>query len=161
MRLQEFLRPELIKLDVEARDKQETIEELIDLLITEHEIRIRERGAVLKAVLEREESMSTGIEHGVAIPHGATEVVDDLVGALAISQGGVSFESCDGEPATLILLLVIPKTTFQQHVKTLAGVAKLMSDPELRQAILESKTPEKAMETIETYENKEFLYDFK
>ena len=161
MKLGEFLRRELIKIGLEAETKEEVIEELVDLLIEEHEIRIRDRAEVLRVVLEREGSMSTGIEHGVAIPHGATEAVDEIVGAVAICPGGVPFDSIDGEPSSIICLLVIPKLKFTRHVRTLAGIAKLMSDPKLREELKNSKSPDEAMKTIDRYEAKEFLYDFK
>ena len=161
MKLGEFLREELIMIGVEAQNKREVIEELIDLLISEHEIRMRERAAVLRTVMKRENNMSTGIEHGVAIPHGATDIVDEILGALAIAKEGIPFDSCDDEPSSLILLPIIPKGKFQQHVKTLAGVAKLLSDSQLRQDLKESKTSEEAMQTINAYEAREFLHDFK
>ena len=157
MKLGEFLREELIKIGLEAETKQEVIEELIDLMISEHEIRIRDRADVLRVIMEREASMSTGIEHGVAIPHGATEAVDEIVGALAVCKDGIPFDSCDGEPSSIICLLVIPKLKFTRHVRTLAGVAKLMSDPDLRQELKASATPAAAMHIIDTYEAKEFL----
>ncbi|MEW6359899.1 MAG: PTS sugar transporter subunit IIA [Planctomycetota bacterium] len=161
MKLGEFLREELVKIGLEAETKEEAIEEMIDLLVAEHEIRIRDRSEVLRAVREREQSMSTGIEHGVAIPHGATETVDEVVGALAICKEGIPFDSIDGEPSSIICLLVIPKLKFTRHVRTLAGVAKLMSDPQLRKDLKNSRTPAEAMKFIDKHEAKEFLYDFK
>ncbi|NOZ19809.1 MAG: PTS sugar transporter subunit IIA [Planctomycetes bacterium] len=161
MRLGEFLRDDLIKIGMDAQNKHEAIEELIDLLISEHDIRMRDRAEILRVVMEREKSMSTGIEHGVAIPHGTTDAVDEIIGALAIPEAPIPFESCDGEPSSLILLLIIPRAKFKAHVKTLAGVAKLMSDPQFRQDLRNSKTPQDAMNTIHAYESKEFLYDFR
>lgn len=156
MRLMELLSAELIKIDLQARSKQEAIEELVDLLVSEHEIRMRDRGPVLAAILKREAQMSTGMEHGIAIPHGTVDLLDEVVAALGISKEGVDFDSLDGKPARLVLLMAIPRNAFRSHVRTLASVARLFNHEEMRDAIIGAKSAEAVLETIHTEEAREF-----
>ena len=112
MRLTEFLSYTAVKTDLEARDKVAAIEELVDLLVEEHELGTVDRAAVIESVLTREESMSTGLEHGIAIPHGAVDSIDDVVAAMGISREGIDFQCLNGQPAHIIILLLL-----QQHTE--------------------------------------------
>lgn len=147
MLLTELLREDLIKVGLEAKDKWEAIEELIDLLISVHELSLMHRSDAVHAVFERERSLSTGLEHGVAIPHAVTGCVDEIVGALGTLEG-IDFESVDGQPTKLVILLLIPEGAFQRHVKTLAGIAKLGSNPPLREQLFQAQTPAQVMEVL-------------
>jgi mannitol/fructose-specific phosphotransferase system IIA component (Ntr-type) len=146
--LSELIQEDLVKLGLEAADKWEAIELLIDHLIGVHELRLTDRGEVLNAVVARERSLSTGLEHGLAVPHGAVECVKDIIACLGVSRQGIPFESLDGKPAYLVALLVIPKGAFQQHVRTLAGIARLASNPELRAKIIQAASPKEVLEAI-------------
>ena len=148
MRLSELIHGDLIKVGLEAVGKREAIEELADLLISAHEIRLGDREEVLDALLEREGSLSTGLDHGIAVPHGFVDCVDEVIAALGTSQEGIPFDSTDGKPARLVVLLLLPKGRFQRHVHTLAGIAGLGADAELRESIFEASTPEEVMEAI-------------
>lgn len=152
MLLSELIQEDLIHIGLEAADKWEAIEVLIDRLIAAHEIRLTDRGEVLQAVNARERSLSTGLEHGLAVPHGAVECVTDIIACLGVSRTGIAFESMDGKPATLIALLVIPKGSFQQHVRTLAAIARLAANPELRRRIREAESPRQVVAAIHELE---------
>jgi PTS system fructose-specific IIA component len=146
--LSELIQEDLIKVGLEAADKWEAIEILVDTLITAHELRLTDRGEVLQAVMARERSLSTGLERGLAVPHGAVECVSDIIACLGVSKNGIPFNSLDSQPAHLVALLVIPKGSFQRHVRTLAGIARLASNPELRRRIIEAVGPKQVMEAI-------------
>lgn len=148
MLLTELIREDLIKIALEARTKWEAIEELIDLLISAHELSLMHRNEVIEAVSARERSLSTGLEYGLAVPHAAVGCVDDILAALGVAPEGIPFESFDGKPARLVILLLIPQGAFQRHVRTLAGIAKLGSIPDLREAIFNAQTPAEAMEVL-------------
>jgi mannitol/fructose-specific phosphotransferase system IIA component (Ntr-type) len=150
--LSELIQEDLIQLGMEAADKWEAVEVLVDRLIAAHEIRLTDRGEVLAAVTARERSLSTGLEQGLAVPHGAVDCVSDIVACLGVSRSGVSFASLDGKPAHLIVLLVIPKGSFQRHVRTLAAIARLASTPELRRRIIEASSPQEVIEAIHELE---------
>jgi len=150
--LSELIQEDLIQTGLEAVDKWEAIEVLTDLLIAAHEIRLTDRGEVLQALTVRERSLSTGLEHGLAVPHGAVECVSEIIACLGVSRTGVPFESMDGKPAHLIVLLVIPKGSFQQHVRTLAAIARLASNPELRRRIIAAENAREVVAAIHELE---------
>lgn len=151
--LSEFFHDDVVKVNLEAVEKYEAIEELVDVLIAAHEIRLGDRAEVLDALFMRERSLSTGMEHGLAIPHCAVRCVESIVGALGTSPAGIPFDSLDGKPADLIILLVIPKGKFQQHFTTLSGIAKIANDKALRMRILQADSPTAIMGII--YEHDE------
>ncbi len=155
MLLSEMMQEDLIKVDLEATNKNAAIEELVDLMISAHELRLTDPTEVIEAVFTRERSLSTGLEHGLAVPHGTVDCVNDILAALGISHKGVPFESIDGQPARLVVLLVIPKGSFQRHVRTLAGIARLAINQEFRDRIMEARTATDVMAVI--YEMEETL----
>jgi mannitol/fructose-specific phosphotransferase system IIA component (Ntr-type) len=148
MHLSELLQEDLIKTSLDATTKWEAIEELVDLLISAHELRLGDRAAVLDAVVTREKSMSTGLARGLAVPHGAVDCVREVVASLGVSCSGVPFDSADGKPARLVILLVIPADSFQRHVATLAGIARLARNEDLRERICSAKSAAEVMEVI-------------
>ena len=148
MLLSEMIQEDLVKVDLEATNKIAAIDELVDLMISAQEIRLTDRSEVIEAVLTRERSLSTGLEHGFAVPHGTVTCVGDVVAALGISPKGLDFESQDGKPAQLVVLLIIPKGHFQGHVRTLAGIAKLAMNHEFRDRIFAARTVSEVMGTV-------------
>ena len=157
MLLGEILHPEVVKVNLEAEGKYEAIDELVDLLVESHEIPVTLRDHVVEVVVEREKSMSTGMEHGIALPHGATERVDDIIGALGISRRGIPFESLDGQPAHIVILLILPKNKFQAHVRTLGGIAHLMSNASLREALKNAASGDEVLKLVEEEEDRASL----
>ena len=154
MRLIEIIREDLIRIDLEARSKTDAIRQLVDLLIAGRDIAPADREPVLEAVLHREASMSTGMDHGVALPHGTLEGLEEVVGALGISKEGVPFETLDGKLAHLVILLLIPKNKFQIHVKTMAGIARLLNQQDLRERLIHVTSAEQAFGILEEEENR-------
>ena len=152
MLLSELLQPDVVKVGLEARDKGEAIGELVDLLVAAHEIRLHDRPFVLEAVLERESSMSTGLKYGLAVPHGTVDCVTDIIAALATSSAGIPFDSADGEPARLLILLVIPRGTFPRHVRTLAGISRLATRTDLQKRVLGASSAEEVIAAIHELE---------
>lgn len=154
MNLLEIIHGKLVISEMKARDKWEAIEEMVDYLVAEHEIRIRDRMPVLKAIIDREKTISTGMTDNVAIPHGNTDEVDDIIGVLGISHNGIPFQSIDGKKTKLICLLIYPAGTFTRHVRTIAGIARLMSEASFRQQLLEADSVEKITKVIEDTEGR-------
>lgn len=154
MLLSEMVQEDLIKVGLEATTKWEAIEELIDLLIAQHELRLSDRSEVIDAIFTREKSLSTGLEHGLAVPHGSVDCVSEIVATMGISNG-LPFDSVDGKPAQLVVLLVIPKGKFQRHVRTLAGIARLARNQKLRERIYGAKSPTEVVEAIYEFESSE------
>lgn len=137
---------ETICLDLRATTKGGIIEEMVDLLLGSG--RIKDRAAVLKAVNDREARMSTGMQNGVAIPHGKTDSVDGLVAAFGISREGVDFGGLDGLPSRFFVMTVSPDSRTGPHIQFLAEVSRPLNDERTRQRLLAAKTREEALELL-------------
>jgi mannitol/fructose-specific phosphotransferase system IIA component (Ntr-type) len=139
MRLSELLNEQSITLSLASREKESCIKELVQLLESGHGVNTR--GEILSKVLQRESMMSTGIGNGVAIPHGKTRLLDHRIAACGVSPNGVEFDSVDGEPATLFIVLVSPESLRGPHVKALANVSRLLKEDSVRLALRQSESP--------------------
>jgi len=146
MHLSELLNENSVTLTLRARDKESCIKELVQLLESAHGVDTR--GEILSKVLQRESMMSTGIGNGVAIPHGKTRLLDRLVAACGVSRQGIDFDSMDGEPATLFILLVSPESLRGPHVKALANVSRLLKEEPVREALKRSESPASFLSTL-------------
>lgn len=150
MKLSGLLSEETITVQLTHTDKQGIIEELLDLAMKTG--KIQDRAAALKAVLDREALMSTGLEKGVAVPHAKTPVAEDLVMALGISKEGLDFQSADGKASHLFFFLLAPETAAGPNVKVLAQIARLTSDAGFCEELKTSESPEHVLETIRSAE---------
>jgi mannitol/fructose-specific phosphotransferase system IIA component (Ntr-type) len=106
MNLKKVLSLETVWVDLKADSKQGIIEEMVDRLYLAG--KIMDRDVVLKAVVDREAKMSTGMENGVAIPHGKSDAVESLVAAVGLNKSGVDFGAMDGLPCTIFVMTVSP-----------------------------------------------------
>ncbi len=150
MRLSELLTPQAITTRLRARTKREAIAELVELLEAAHGI--QSQGEILDRVLRREAMMSTGIGNGVAIPHGKAKLVDRLVAACGVSAEGVEYESVDGEPATLFVLLVAPESGGALHVKVLANISRLLKEESVRRQLRDAANGDAFLTTLRSAE---------
>ncbi|UCG49506.1 MAG: PTS sugar transporter subunit IIA [Phycisphaerales bacterium] len=130
MTLTKILQPNCVKVPVESKDKQAVITELVDLLDANG--LLLDRNAALEAVLTREKTRSTGTGEGIAIPHGKCKAVKELVMAIGIARNPIDFESVDGKPVTILILLVSPSDQTGPHIQALARISRLMLDEEFR-----------------------------
>lgn len=146
MRLSGLLSEETITVSLNHKDKQGVIEELLDLAMKTG--KITDRATALKAVIDRENLMSTGLEKGVAVPHAKSSAAEDLAMSLGISKEGIDFQSADGNPSHLFFFLLAPKAAAGPNVQVLAQVARLTNDPGFRQALREASTPREALAII-------------
>ncbi len=156
MNLSGLLKEDLVLLDFAAQDKWGAIERLVDLLVEKGRVKAEHRKAVLDALVARENVASTGMGHGVAIPHAWIDLLDAASAAVALSPSGVPFQAPDGKPATITILLVSPRRNAQNHVRTLAAIARLLNYEEMRQALLAAKSGEEVLRIVREEEAKEF-----
>ena len=126
MDLSDFLGPNQTVIELKAEDRWAAIEELIAHLVASHKIKAEHRDAITESVRKRESAVSTGMGHGIALPHATTELVDNLVGAIGRSRKGVQFDAVDGNLVNVVALFLVPKNQFQKHVHTLAEIARLV-----------------------------------
>lgn len=148
MDLLRLTRDRYVWLGLDARGKEEAIERLLDLLLAEGAVPRDARAEVLEAVMARERRLSTGLEDGVAIPHGQTACVDTEVAALGVFPGGVPFGAVDDSLTTVVILLITPVDRRHRHVVNLAAVARQLLHPGVRAALLAARTREEVVAAL-------------
>ncbi len=141
-----ILSKETIRLNLAGDSKDDVIEELIDILVSAG--KIRDRKAALKAVSEREKKMSTGLQNGIAIPHGKTDTLDSLVASFGIKKDGIAFDSLDGEPARLFVMTVSPASRTGPHIQFLADISRILHDAGTREKILHAGSEDEVLELL-------------
>jgi len=151
MILTQILQPTCVKVPLEGKDKQSVITELVDLLDTNG--LLLDKNVVLDAVLAREQTRSTGIGSGIAIPHGKCKAVKELVMAIGVSGEGIDFASVDGKPVTTIFLLVSPADQTGPHIQALARISRLMLDEQFRQKLEKATSADEVYELLNNKEN--------
>lgn len=146
MKLTEILTEARIDLGLDAVDKDQVIERLVDLVWGG--LQDVEREPILKAVRAREQLMSTGVGNGVAIPHGKTNAVKSLVAAFGRCPVPVDYDALDGQPVQLVFMLVGPEDAAGPHIKALSRISRLLSYEEFRVRLQNAATPEEVLEAI-------------
>ena len=146
MNLRTVLTTDTVNLHLKGTTKEQIIDEMLDILVNAGKVKDKETAKA--CVLDREHKMSTGMKHGIAIPHGKTDTVDDLVACIGISDNPVDFDSLDQEPCRIFIMTLSPVNKTGPHLQFLAEVSLLFKSAEKRQEIL--KTVDKA-EVIRIY----------
>ena len=146
MNLKKPLTVETISLDLKGENKEAILAEMVDLLVASGHI--RDRDAVLKAVLEREKRMSIGMQNGIAIPHGKTDSVDCLVAALGIKRAGVDFGALDGQPSNIFVMTVSPDSRTGPHIQFLAEISRPLNDASVRAKLLAATSPDEVLHLL-------------
>ncbi|MGH7971890.1 MAG: PTS sugar transporter subunit IIA, partial [Limisphaerales bacterium] len=132
MELGDILSKEQILTELQASNRWEAIDELIQNLVATGRIKPEHQDAIAAVVKKRESSMSTGIGFGIGIPHASTDLIFEVVGALGRSSKGVNFDALDNQPVNLVMLFLVPQGQFQKHLHTLANIAKLLHRADFR-----------------------------
>ncbi len=148
MTLSHLLTPDLVKMDLEASDRWSAIVEMVGLLVAAGKVKPENSDGIQQELKKREESMSTGIGFGVAIPHTSSEHVDEVVAAFARSERGVEFEALDSAPVHFIILFIVPKDEFQSHLRTLAAIAKFLNDRAVREQLRDAESAEQVLKIL-------------
>lgn len=152
MVLTQILQPDCIKVPVESRDKQAVITELVDMLDAKG--LLSDRDDVLRAVLRRERTQSTGTGAGIAVPHAKCNSVNELVMAIGIAHEPIEYDSVDGKPVTILFLLVSPANQTGPHIQALAAISRLTLDEQLRQKLEKVTSADEVYELLNEQENK-------
>lgn len=128
------MRQSAIKMELAAESKDQVIEEMIDMLCAEGKVDDREKA--LEAVRSRERSMSTGMQHGIALPHGKCDAVSSMAVAIAFKRDGLDFQSIDGLPSRIFFLVLSPEQATGPHIQFLAGISALLNSEGARNKLL-------------------------
>jgi mannitol/fructose-specific phosphotransferase system IIA component (Ntr-type) len=154
MKLTDILTTSRVELDLDAANKDDVIERLVSLIVTT--VSGMDCDTVLKAVRAREKLMSTGVGNSVAIPHGKTNAASSLVAAFGRCIDPIEFDALDGQPVSLVFLLVGPEDAAGPHIKALSRISRLLSYEEFRTRLMEAVTPEEVLEAISAEEERHF-----
>ena len=132
-----------------AYSKKEAIERLIEAVAEKYPKNIVDLDSVKKAVFNREESMPTGLDHGIAVPHGRTDGVNHIVGAVAIvdnseNENGIipDYETIDHSKIQVIVLTLVPDTEQNPYLQIMAYITHALHSPSLKSQLLACKTAE-------------------
>jgi len=136
-----------------ATNKEKVIREMVESLRAAGQFRGSDIEDIIRAILKRELLGSTGIGRGVAIPHTKHTGVDKLVGTVALSPGGVSFESLDGELVYVFVLLISPQDRPGDHLRALENVSRRLRDDGFIRSLRESQTQEEIWALLERADN--------
>jgi fructose-specific phosphotransferase system IIA component len=153
MRLTEILQPDCIKIPLAATSRQAAIYELVDLLADKAGIQGREQ--LKEAVWARETTRTTGIGHGIAIPHGKSTGCSKLSIAIGLTAQPIDFGAIDGKPVQLIILLASPPDQTGPHIQALARISRMLTDDKFRSTIKRSTSAEEVYKLISDSEAKE------
>lgn len=123
MALIELIEESVVRAPLAATTKDGAIRELVGALVAAG--KMRDADSAVKAVLEREAKGSTGLEQGIAVPHGKTMAARELTIAIGVSRSGVSWGSVDGKPARLVFLILAPPDKSGPHIEALAEIARM------------------------------------
>ena len=135
MKLATLLTPEQIVLDMKADGHWTAIVELVDHLISIGGLAEGLREEILDSLKQREEQVSTGIGYGVAIPHAFSENVETVSAVFGRSEAGIDFEALDNAPVHYVVLFIVPKKDYHLHLQTLAAIAKMFTNCEIREQL--------------------------
>jgi len=148
MQLTDILQSDCVKVPLDATGKQEAIYELVELLCTQ--CHIEEVDELKQAIWERELTRTTGIGHGIAIPHGKTLAVPQLCMAVGKPTKPIEFGAIDGQPVELIFLLASPLDQTGPHIQSLARISQMLTQEQIRSNIMTTTTADDVYSLIES-----------
>ncbi len=141
MRLSDFVRKDMVSVNLKSRAKEGVINEIVDYLYRQH--RIKDKKRVLESLLKREKLGSTGIGDGVAIPHARISDLKETVLFVGISKGGISFDSLDSKPVHLITFFLTPLLESELHLKILSKIAAMLNNKLFVMQLVDAPTNER------------------
>ncbi len=150
MRILDYLSVRAVKAPLASRNKEEVVEELIDLLIQEGQI--ADKKVFLEAVRKREQTVSTAIGEGVAIPHAKVEGIASPCIAVGLCPEGMFCDAPDSKPVTIIFLLASSPRDAGMQLKILAALSRYIKAPGLLAGLAASQTPQEVFNVFQRFE---------
>jgi len=154
MNIYSYLDRSSIQAGLNAKSKEELINELVDLL--EPKVDKDQLEKIRESVFNREQIMSTGVGKQLAIPHGKCSSIDNIFASFAILDNPVDFESIDNEPVKMVFLLVGPESKCNNHIKLLSRISRLMNNSSFREKLLKCQSADEIYETFQSEEKQYF-----
>jgi nitrogen PTS system EIIA component len=142
----DVLRKESVMLNLKTKSKPDVIRELAERVTDQYPN--LNRDSLVSVLLEREKLCSTAVDEGVAIPHGKISGLSNIIAAFGRSAEGIDFESLDGNPTHLFILLLAPENSSGIHLKLLARISRIFKNPEFRSRLMHAKSEEELYNII-------------
>lgn len=152
MNLLDIITPDCIRAPLGAKDKRGVIDELVDVLAGLK--KVGDPKALKDAVWTREQTRTTGIGHGLAIPHGKCPGISGLAMAIGKPATPMDFQAIDGQPVKLIVLLASPPDRTSDHIQALAKISRLMTMDDFRNRIYAAGSPAEIYDLLKSQETK-------
>jgi PTS system nitrogen regulatory IIA component len=146
MSLLKYLTLDTVTPDLQGTTKDEIIGNLLDILVRTG--KVGDRASALAALLDREKKMSTGMENGIAIPHGKTDTVDELVAAVGISKTPVDFQSLDKQPSRIFIMTLSSSQRTGPHIQFLKEISELLHSADMRHKLLAAREPREILQIL-------------
>ncbi len=150
MNLLDILNPSCVKVPLASSDKKGVINELVDILAA-HDM-VSKPEVLKEAVWTREQTRTTGIGHGLAIPHSKSDSVSRLVIAIGKPAEPLDFASIDNKPVRLVVLLASPPEKTSDHIQALARISRLMTVEDFREKVYNAPSSEALYELLQSQE---------
>jgi len=139
-------RPATVLLSPKVQSKWDLLDAMVESAAKAWEFSAELAAESQRCLVAREQSVSTGMEAGIAVPHAAVAGLPKMILGMAIIPAGLEFESLDGQPSTVIVMILVPKSEKLAHLQTLTEVARRLSDSAFRQNLLEAQTGEQVVD---------------
>jgi PTS system nitrogen regulatory IIA component len=149
MRMSDFVVRDAIAVPLTATSKEGVIREMVEGLRAAGQFKNADVEDIIRAILKRELLGSTGIGRGVAIPHTKHAGVDKLVGTIAVSPAGVAFDSLDGEPVFVFVLLISPQDRPGDHLRALENVSRSLRNDHFVGELRQARTRERVLQLLD------------
>lgn len=142
MKLAKLLSADQIILDMQAVEHWPSIVELVGHLVETGQLPQDQSAEMLDAFKAREEQVSTGIGSGIAIPHAFSDYLDRVIAVFGRSKAGIDFQALDNAPVHFIILFIVPRKEYHLHLRTLAAIAKMFTNIDIRRQLGAAETVE-------------------
>lgn len=152
MRLSERFADNCVIINSQSTTKEQILNELVNTLCASY--KLEHRDEIFDAVWKREQTRSTGIGCGLAVPHAKIDYVDRMCMVAATVEKGIDFDAMDGEPVHLLILIVSPGNTVGPHLKALSSVSRILANAEIRKDLIDSRTQADFLDILGKAEDK-------
>ena len=146
VKISNFINEKLILLKLKASDKKGVIEEMVKHLVNAG--LVTNKNKLIKIVLDREALGTTAIGDGVAIPHGTSSLINEIIIAFGRANKGIEFDALDNMPVNLFFMLFFPEEAKGPHLKLLARLSRLLKEDDFRESLTNAATANEVVKFI-------------
>ena len=159
MRITDLLSEKAIELNVKAKDKNDIINKMGELMLKTG--RITDVNKYKELVFKREEEGSTGVGEGIAIPHGKGNCVTEPGLVAMVVPEGVEYNALDGKPVNLLFMIAAPDTNSNLHLDVLSRLSTMLMDADFKNKLISAKSKKEFLEIINETEKEKFKEEAK